>query len=104
MRYLVSDAGPNGSSPVWDPWIIATMACLIQGLTVEEALLGLTRRAGQALGYPEAGLLREGLQGDLVLVQPPPGEPLAPASLIQPLGGVRVPLVVQAGRCVAQEI
>ena len=100
---LGTDLNP-GSSPVWDPWICATLGCLLQGLTVEEALLGLTRLAGAALGHPELGLLREGLAGDLVLVRPPPGEPLSAASLVQSMGGTRVARVVQGGRIVATEL
>lgn len=92
-----TDLNP-GSSPVHDPWTCATLACLIQGLTVEEALLGLTRNAGRALGRPMLGHLGPGAVGDLVLIRPPPGEPPTAAALVQHLGGAQVLAVVQDGR------
>lgn len=94
---LGTDLNP-GSSPLHDPWTNATLGCLLQGLTVEEALLGMTRNAGRALGRPELGHL--GVEGvaDLVLVRPPPGEPPTAAALVQHMGGAQVLAVVQAGR------
>lgn len=97
---LGTDLNP-GSSPLHDPWTNATLGCLLQGLTVEEALLGMTRVAGQALGHPELGHLGPGAVGDLVLVRPPPGEPPSAAALVQHLGGAQVRAVVQGGRLVA---
>ncbi len=94
-----SDLNP-GSSPVHDLWACATLACLLQGLTVEEALLGITRNAGRALGHPELGWLGVGSSADLVLVRPPPGEPATGASLVQNLGGSTVTTVIQSGRVV----
>ncbi len=95
---LGTDLNP-GSSPVHDPWIIATLACLLQGFTVVEAILGLTRNAGRALGRPELGWLGEGSVGDLALFYPPPGEPPTAAVLVQQMGGRRLAALVQSGRC-----
>ena len=39
-----TDLNP-GSSPVHSLWTAATLSCLLQGLNVEEALLGITRHA-----------------------------------------------------------
>ena len=80
-----SDLNP-GSSPVHDLWACATLAAVLQGLTVEEALMGITRNAGRALGLDDVGWLGSGSVADLVLMRVPPGEPLEPASLIQNLG------------------
>ena len=64
-----TDLNP-GSSPVFNPWVTATLACVLQRLTVEEALLGVTKNAGRALGEPSLGWLGPGSVADLV-VQPP---------------------------------
>ena len=93
---LGSDLNP-GSSPIHDPWTIATLGCLLQGLTVEEAILGLTRHAGAALGRPELGWLGPGSVGDLVLFRPPPGEPADVASLVHQMGAWRAHCVVRDG-------
>jgi len=96
---LGTDLNP-GSSPVHDLWTIATLGCLLQSLTVPEALLAITRNAGRALGQPELGHLGVGAVADLVLVRPPPGEPPTAASLVQHLGGCRIEAVIQAGALV----
>ena len=94
---VATDLNP-GSSPVHDLWTAATLACILQGLTVTEAIQGITRHAGRALGRPELGWLGPGSVGDLVVVRPPPGEPASAASLIQHMGGQRVEAVVWDGR------
>ncbi len=95
-----TDLNP-GSSPVHDLWACATLACVTQGLTVEEALLGITRNAGRALGLPDRGFIGPGSVADLVLVQPPAGEPPSPAALVQHLGGAHIRAVIQGGVHVA---
>ena len=80
-----TDLNP-GSSPVHDLWTAATLACVIQGLTIEEAVIGITRNAGRALGRPDCGILVTGGRADLALFYPPPGEPSAVSSLIQHMG------------------
>lgn len=93
---VASDFNP-GTSPVVDLWSCATLACILQGLTVEEAALGITRHAGLALGRPELGWLGTGSAADLVLMRPPAGEPAEIASLIQHMGGGVVQAVIQDG-------
>lgn len=93
---LGTDLNP-GSSPVHDPWAIMTLACILQGFTVEEAILGFTRNAGLALGRPDLGWLGPGSVADLVVVEPPSGEPAEAPSLVQHLGGSRVVAVVRDG-------
>ncbi len=93
---VATDLNP-GSSPVHDPWTVATLGCLLQGLTVEEAVLGLTRNAGRALARPELGWLGPGSVADLALFAPPPGEPAHEASLVQHMGAHRALLVVRDG-------
>ena len=46
---VATDFNP-GSSPVRDLWACATLACIRMGLSVEQALVGITRNAGRALG------------------------------------------------------
>lgn len=86
---VATDFNP-GTSPVADLWVCATLACLTMGLTVEEALLGITAVAADALGRPDLGRIAVGAPADLVLVRPPPGEPCEPASLVQHLGAPEV--------------
>ena len=96
---VATDFNP-GSSPVRDLLACATLSCLIMGLSVEQALLGITRHAGQALGRGELGWLGTGSAADLVLIAPPPGEPVRSDSLVQYLGGHRACVVVRKGAVV----
>ncbi len=93
---LGTDLNP-GSSPVHDPWTIATLACVLQGFTVDEAVLGFTRHAGAAMGRTDTGWLGPGSAADLALFAPPPGEPAAAASLVQHMGGARTVAVIRDG-------
>jgi imidazolonepropionase len=90
---VATDLNP-GTSPVDDLWTAATLACVTMGLTVEEALRGITCVAADALGLPNAGRLRVNGPGPVVLVRPPPSEPPDPAVLIQHLGAPRIAAVV----------
>lgn len=94
---VATDLNP-GSSPVHDLWACATLACLTMGLTVEEALLGVTCHAARALGRPELGVLAGGRPADLALVRPAPGEPPSAAGLVQHLGAARAEAVFVRGR------
>lgn len=96
---VATDLNP-GTSPVHDLWTCATLACLTMGLTVEEALLGITVNAARALGRPDLGVLRPGLVGDLALFEPPPGEPASAAALVQYLGGHAARALVVEGQVV----
>jgi len=91
-----TDLNP-GSSPVHDLWTAATLACVLQGLTPQEAVLGITRNAGQALGRRDLGWLGQGSVADLAVFAPPPGEPATLESLIQHLGRQDAQVVVRDG-------
>jgi imidazolonepropionase len=92
-----SDFNP-GSSPVRDLWSCATLACLTMGLTVHEALSGITRHAARAVGRLDRGWLGPGARADLALYDPPPGEPAELRVLVQYLGGHRARAVFKDGR------
>ena len=47
--------------------LMANMACVLFGLTVEEALAGITREAARALGLPDRGVLVPGCRADLAI-------------------------------------
>lgn len=86
-----------GSSPVRDLLGCATLACLTMGLTVAEALRGVTFAAARAIGRADLGWLGEGSAGDLALFRPPPGEPAELRVLVQYLGGHRAAAVWKGG-------
>ena len=96
---VATDFNP-GSSPVRDLWACATLACIRMGLSVEQALVGITRNAGRALGRSDLGWLGPGSVGDIVLVAPPAGEPVRHEVLVQYMGGHRAKVVVKDGRVV----
>jgi imidazolonepropionase len=102
VRLAVATDFNPGSSPVRDLWSCATLACLDFGLTVEEALLGVTRHAGLALARPELGWLGAGSAADFAMLRPPPGEPARYQVLVQYLGGHRADLVVRGGRALLE--
>jgi len=96
---VATDFNP-GSSPVRDLLTCATLACLDMGLTIPEALRGITRNAARALARPDLGWLGPGSAGDLALFRPPPGEPARAESLIQYLGGHHAAVVLRDGHVV----
>lgn len=62
-----TDCNP-GSSPVTSLLLMVNMACVLFGLTVEEALAGVTRHAARALGLSQSrGTLEVGKVADLVV-------------------------------------
>jgi imidazolonepropionase len=64
---VASDFNP-GSSPLLSVQLAMNMACVLFGLTPEEALAGVTRNAARALGLgAERGTLEAGRIADLVL-------------------------------------
>lgn len=85
---VATDLNP-GSSPVRDLWTCATLACVHLGLSPEEALAGITAHAARALHRPALGRVTPGARADLLLVEPPPGEPPDPRVLVQYMGGHR---------------
>lgn len=89
VRMAVATDFNPGSSPVRELWACATLACLTLGLTVEEALAGITAHAADALGRPELGRLTPGARADFAAFRAPPGEVPSLAVLVQYLGGHR---------------
>jgi len=77
---IATDLNP-GSSPVHSLLTTMNMACVLFGLTPEEALLGVTANAARALGLKDRGTLVPGLRADLVL-----WEVERPGDLAYPLG------------------
>jgi imidazolonepropionase len=63
---LSTDLNP-GSSPARSLLLMLNMGCTLYRLTVEEALLGVTRHAAAALGKADRGVLRAGLRCDLAM-------------------------------------
>lgn len=96
---VATDFNP-GSSPVRDLWTAASLACVSMGLSVQEALAGITRVAGQALGRPELGWLGPGSAADMALYRTPPGEPADAASLVQFMGSHQAQILVQGGQLI----
>ena len=96
---LGTDLNP-GSSPVFQLMTCATLACIIQGFTIEEALLGITTHAGKAIGDPNAGKIQIGGPANLSLFTPPPGDPVELESLVQSMGFPICKLTIQSGQIV----
>ena len=63
---VATDANP-GTSPLLAPLLALNMACVLFGLTPEEALAGMTRVAAQALGLTDRGVIRFGARADLAV-------------------------------------
>ncbi len=78
---VATDANP-GSSPLVSILTAANMACTLFGLTVEEALAGITREGARALGLAsEIGTLEQGKRADLAI-----WDVERPAEIIQWIG------------------
>jgi imidazolonepropionase len=63
---LATDCNP-GTSPIAALPAIANLACILFGLTPDEALAAMTRNAARALGLDDRGTLRVGARCDLAL-------------------------------------
>jgi imidazolonepropionase len=77
---VATDLNP-GSSPVHSLLAAMNMACVLFGLTPEEALRGATVNAARALGLADRGRLAPGLRADFAL-----WNAQSPAELAYPLG------------------
>ena len=63
---VATDLNP-GSSPVHSLLTTMNMACVLFGLTPEEALRGVTVNAARALGFTDRGQIAKGMKADFVL-------------------------------------
>ena len=61
---VASDLNP-GSSPLGSPLLAMNLACVLFGLTPEEALAGMTRLAAPVLGFEDRGVVAVGTRADL---------------------------------------
>jgi imidazolonepropionase len=78
---VATDSNP-GSSPVQSLALMINMASTLFRLTPEEALLGVTKHAAQALGLKDRGTLEVGRKADFAL-----WDITHPASLSYMVGG-----------------
>ena len=68
---VATDLNP-GTSPFASLRLMANMACILFGLTVEEAVAGITREAARALGQGDRrGVLAPGMAADLAVWSAP---------------------------------
>jgi imidazolonepropionase len=84
-----------GSSPVHSLLASMNMACVLFGLTPEEALSGVTRHGARALGLTDRGMIAAGLKADLVL-----WDVERPGDLAYPLGFNPLAAVIRNGELV----
>jgi imidazolonepropionase len=91
---LASNVNP-GSAPTENLALTLGLGCLLNGLTPEEALLGVTRWGGRALGRSNAGRLQLGGPADIVILGC-----REVAHLAAHLGVAHARVVVKGGRVV----
>ncbi len=90
---VATDCNP-GSSPMGSLLLALNMACILFGLTPEEALAGATRHAATALGLGDrVGTLETGKAADMAV-----WDVTGPVELCYRLGGLKPDAVVVAGR------
>jgi len=93
-----TDCNP-GSSPVTSLLLMLNMACVLFGLTIEEALAGVTRNAAQALGLSQSrGTLEVGKIADLAI-----WDIESPADLAYAVGANPLYEAVYAGKFKSRE-
>jgi imidazolonepropionase len=95
---IATDLNP-GSSPVHSLLVTMNMACVLFGLTPEEALRGVTANAARALGLKDRGLIAPGMKADLVL-----WDVERPGDLAYPLGFNPCAAVIRRGEIVSGRI
>ncbi len=88
---IATDLNP-GSSPVHSILTTMNMACVLFGLTPEEALLGVTANAASALGLKDRGIIARGMKADLAI-----WDTARPGDLSYPLGFNPLSAVIQNG-------
>lgn len=91
---VATDLNP-GTSPVHSLLTAMNMACVLFGLTPEEALKGVTENAAKALGLSDRGRIAPGLKADLVIWNVE-----APGHLAYPLGFNPCAAVIRNGELV----
>jgi imidazolonepropionase len=91
---VATDLNP-GSSPVHSLLGAMNMACVLFGLTPDEALRGVTTHAARALGLSDRGKLAPGLRADFVLWNCE-----GPADLVYSLGLNPCAVVIRKGELV----
>jgi imidazolonepropionase len=84
---IATDCNP-GTSPTTSLLLMLNMACTMFRLTPEEALLGVTCNAAQALGASDRGRLDVGMRADLALWAIDDPAELAYALGANPLSGI----------------
>jgi imidazolonepropionase len=88
---IATDLNP-GSSPLHSLLATMNMACVLFGLTPEEALSGVTRNAARALGLTDRGMIAPRFKADLVL-----WDAERPGDLSYPLGFNPLAAVIRNG-------
>ena len=91
---VATDLNP-GTSPVHSILTAMNMACVLFGLTPEEALRGVTDNAAKALGLYDRGLLTPGMRADIAL-----WNTARPGDLAYPLGFNPLAAVIHNGELV----
>lgn len=92
-----TDCNP-GTSPTVDLPLMASLAVRDAGLTLEEAVLGVTAEAARAAGLEDAGRIAVGARADLGL-----WNEADPRALAYGIGGIEAALVVLGGRVVERQ-
>ena len=91
---IATDLNP-GSSPVHSLLSTMNMACVLFGLTPEEALMGVTANAARALGLKDRGQIAPGMKADLAI-----WDAERPGDLAYPLGFNPLAAVIRNGEVV----
>jgi imidazolonepropionase len=91
---IATDLNP-GSSPVHSLLATMNMACVLFGLTPEEALMGVTANAATALGLKDRGTIAVGQRADLAL-----WDVKRPGDLAYPLGFNPLAAVIRNGELI----
>ena len=89
-----TDCNP-GTSPSVDLPLMTALAVRDAGMTLEEAVLSVTREAARAAGFERAGVIREGYQADLALF-----DEEDPRALAYGIGGLLARTVILGGQLV----